>query len=106
MKTTATTERNRTSLAGQRVSTTTCPLPPGPVHGTVSLYEPDETYKSKSEVVYAFKYEKVGILVASYSARIPGKQRPTRPETERPSPLTSCSLERRTRGRVAGLAGP
>ena len=92
--------------AGQRVSTTTCPLPPGPVHGTVSLYEPDETYKSKSEVVYAYKYEKVGILVASYSARVPGRPRPTHPETERPSPLAPCSLERHTRARVAGLARP
>jgi hypothetical protein len=93
-------------VAGQRVSTTTCPLPPGPVHGTVSLYEPDETYKSKSEVVYAFKYEKVGILVASYSARIPGRPRPTHPETERPSALASCSLERHARGHVTGLAPP
>jgi hypothetical protein len=85
--------------AGQRVSATTCPLPPGPVHGTVSLYEPDETYKSKSEVVYAFKYEKVGVLVASFSAHIPGRPRATRPEAERPSPLTSCSLKRLRRRR-------
>ena len=93
-------------VAGQRLSTTTCPLPPGPVHGTVSLYEPDETYKSKSEVVYAFKYEKVGILVASFSARVPGRPRPTHPEAERPSPLVSCSLEMHRRGRVTGLARP
>jgi hypothetical protein len=77
--------------AGQTVSTTTCPLPPGNIHGTVSLYEPDETYKSKSEVVYAFKYEKVGVLVASFSVHVPGAPRPVKPESEFPSPLSSCS---------------
>ncbi len=57
--------------AGQTVSTTTGPLPPGLIHGTVSLKEPDEVYKHKSEVVYAFKYEKVGVLVASFAIRVP-----------------------------------
>ena len=77
--------------AGQTVSTTTCPLPPGVVHGTVSLYEPNEVFKSKSEVVYAFKYEKVGVLIASFSVHIPGTPSPINPETENPSPLASCS---------------
>jgi Sigma-70 region 2 len=77
--------------AGQTVSTTTCPLPPGIVRGTVSLYEPDEVFKNKSEVVYAYKYEKTGILVASFSVRIPGAPHPTNPEAERPSPFASCS---------------
>jgi hypothetical protein len=77
--------------AGQAVSTTTCPLPPGIVHGTISIYEPNEIFKHKSEVVYAFKYEKAGILVASFSVRVPGPPHPTTPETERPSPLSSCS---------------
>jgi hypothetical protein len=76
--------------AGQLVSATTCPLPPGPVHGTVSLFEPDEVFTRRSEVVYAFKYEKVGVLVASFSARIPGRPRATRPEAEQPSPLSAC----------------
>ncbi len=57
--------------AGQTVSTTTRPLPPGLIHGTVSLKEPDEVFKHKSEVVYAFKYEKVGVLVASFAIRVP-----------------------------------
>jgi hypothetical protein len=78
--------------AGQTVSTTTCPLPPGLIHGTVSLHEPNEIFKSKSEVVYAFKYEKVGVLVASFSARIPGIPSRFDPEREhRSSPFTSCS---------------
>jgi hypothetical protein len=77
--------------AGQTISTTTCPLPPGVIHGTVSLHEPDEVFKSRHEVVYAFKYEKVGVLVASFSVRIPGTPRPSKPEAERPSPLESCS---------------
>jgi hypothetical protein len=77
--------------AGQTVSTTTCPLPPGLIHGTISLHEPDETFKRKSEVVYAFKYEKVGVLVGSFSVRVPGTPRPAKPETERTSPLESCS---------------
>ncbi|MGH2902524.1 MAG: hypothetical protein ACRDK7_02860 [Solirubrobacteraceae bacterium] len=86
--------------AGQTVSTTTCPLPPGVIHGTVSLHEPNETYKNKREVVYAYKYEKRGVLVASFTARIPGtpshanpESRPTiNPETKRPeSPFSSCS---------------
>ena len=76
---------------GQRVSTTTCPLPPGTIHGTVSLYEPDEVFKHKSEVVYAYKYEKTGILVGSFSVRVPGAARTPRPERETPSPLASCS---------------
>lgn len=76
--------------AGQSVSTTTCPLPPGLIHGTVSLYEPDEVFKHKSEVVYAFKYEKVGVLVASFSVRVPGASSRISPENERPSPLASC----------------
>jgi hypothetical protein len=85
--------------AGQTVSTTTCPLPPGVIHGTVSLHEPNEVFKHKSEVVYAFKYEKVGVLVASFSVRVPGAPRPTSPETERPSPFASCSaLMLRPRG--------
>ena len=78
--------------AGQTVTTTTCPLPPGMIHGTVSLYEPDEVFKSKSEVVYAYKYEKVGVLVGSFSVRVPGKRSSVSPEAERfPSPLASCS---------------
>ena len=78
--------------AGQTVSTTTCPLPPGRIHGTVSLYEPDEVFKSKSEVVYAYKYEKTGVLVGSFSVRVPGKPSSVSPEAERfPSPLASCS---------------
>jgi len=78
--------------AGQTVSTTTCPLPPGPVHGTVSLHEPDEVFKNKSEVVYAFKYEKRGVLVASFSVRIPGVPNQINPETEHyQSPFASCS---------------
>ena len=77
--------------AGQTVSTTTCPLPPGRIHGTVSLYEPDEVFKSKSEVVYAFKYEKRGVLVASFSVRVPGAGR-GKPDIEGyDSPFTSCS---------------
>ncbi|MGH2865674.1 MAG: hypothetical protein ACRDJX_10565 [Solirubrobacteraceae bacterium] len=79
--------------AGQIVSTSTCPLPPGRIHGTVSLYEPDETFKSKSEVVYAYKYEKVGVLVASFSARVPGTPTRAKPESKhRSSPFTSCSV--------------
>jgi hypothetical protein len=77
--------------AGQTVSTTTCPLPPGVIHGTVSLHEPYEVFKRKSEVVYAFKYEKVGVQVASFSVHIPGTPSPIKPETEYPSPLASCS---------------
>ncbi len=57
--------------AGQRVSFSTGPLPPGITHGTVSLAEPDEVFKNKSEVVYQRKYEKEGILVASFSVRVP-----------------------------------
>jgi hypothetical protein len=78
---------------GQTVSTTTCPLPSGEqIHGTISLFEPDETYESKSEVVYAYKYEKVGELVGSFSVHVPGTPRPNDPEADRPrSPLTSCS---------------
>jgi hypothetical protein len=78
--------------AGQTISTTTCPLPTGQVHGTISLFEPDETYKSKSEVVYAYKYEKIGELVGSFSVHVPSSPRPNDPEADRPmSPLTSCS---------------
>ncbi len=78
--------------AGQTVNTTTCPLPPGIIHGTVSLYEPDEVFKHRSEVVYAYKYEKRGVLVASFSVRIPGTPRQIHPETGRyQSPYTSCS---------------
>jgi hypothetical protein len=77
---------------GQTVSTTTCPLPPGDIHGTVSLYEPNEVFKSKSEVVYAYKYEKVGVLVASFSVHIPGAPSRVNPEAERyQSPFASCS---------------
>ena len=77
---------------GQTVSTTTCPLPPGPVHGTVSLHEPDEVFKNKSEVVYAFKYEKRGVLVASFSVHVPGTPSTINPETEHyQSPFASCS---------------
>jgi hypothetical protein len=88
--------------AGQRVGTTTCPLPPGLIHGTVSLYEPNEVYKHKSEVVYAYKYEKRGVLVASFSVHIPGPPSHVNPENRRPtlnrktghfeSPFESCSL--------------
>jgi len=78
--------------AGQTVSTTTCPLPPGDIHGTVSLSEPNEVFKNKSEVVYAFKYEKVGVLVGSFSVRVPGTASTINPETERgQSPFASCS---------------
>jgi hypothetical protein len=77
---------------GQTVSITTCPLPPGVIHGTVSLHEPNETFKSKSEVVYAYKYEKRGVLVASFSVRIPGTPSRANPESERlSSPFSSCS---------------
>jgi len=76
--------------AGQVVSTTTCPLPPGVIHGTVSLYEPDEVFERKSEVVYAFKYEQVGVLVASFSVHVPRTARPSNPESANLSPLT-CS---------------
>lgn len=83
--------------AGQTVSTTTCPLPPGVIHGTVSLHEPDEVFKSKSEIVYAYKYEKRGVLVARFSVRVPGKSNAISPESERSeSPFASCgALERR-----------
>ncbi len=57
--------------AGQTVSVTTNALPPGEIHGTVSLKEPDEVFKHRSEVVYAFKYERIGELVASFSIRVP-----------------------------------
>jgi hypothetical protein len=57
--------------AGQTVSATTGPLPAGVVHGTVSLKEPVEPHRSRSEIVYAFKYEKRGVLVASFSLRVP-----------------------------------
>jgi hypothetical protein len=78
---------------GQIVSTTTCPLPPGLIHGTVSLYEPDEVFKSKSEVVYAYKYEKTGVLVGSFSVRVPGRPSSVSPEAERfPSSLASCGV--------------
>jgi hypothetical protein len=86
--------------AGQRVSTTTCPLPPGLIHGTVSLYEPDEAFKDKSEVVYAYKYEKRGVLVASFSVHVPGTPNHVNPESEPrisrvanrfESPFMSCS---------------
>jgi len=78
--------------AGQRVGTTTCPLPPGEIHGTVSLYEPNELFKSRSEVVYAYKYEKRGILVASFTVHVPGA--PGRGDAEAvrdQSPFTSCT---------------
>lgn len=83
--------------AGQTVSTTTCPLPPGVIHGTVSLHEPDEVFKNKSEIVYAYKYEKRGVLVARFSVRVPGKASTISPESERyESSFASCSaLERR-----------
>jgi hypothetical protein len=77
---------------GQSVSTTTCPLPPGVIHGTVSLHEPDEVFKSKSEIVYAYKYEKRGVLVASFSVRVPGKASAISPERGLyESPFASCS---------------
>jgi hypothetical protein len=76
---------------GQTVSTTTCPLPPGLTYGTVSLYEPDEVFKNKSEVVYAYKYEKTGVLVAKFSVHVPETPSHVDPETENPSPLASCS---------------
>ncbi|MHB8243091.1 MAG: hypothetical protein ACYDHN_14015, partial [Solirubrobacteraceae bacterium] len=58
-------------VRGQRITVTTRPLPPGVTHGTVSLAEPDEIYESKSEVVYQRKYEKEGVLVASFATRVP-----------------------------------
>jgi hypothetical protein len=73
------------------VSTTTCPLPPGLTYGTVSLYEPDEVFKNKSEVVYAYKYEKTGVLVAKFSVHVPGAPSHIDPETRNSSPLSSCS---------------
>jgi hypothetical protein len=86
--------------AGETVGTTTCPLPPGDIHGTVSLYEPNEIFTSKSEVVYAFKYEKRGVLVASFSVHIPGTPSQGNPEAVRDqSPFTSCTARvRRPRG--------
>lgn len=78
--------------AGQTVSTTTCPLPAGNIHGTVSLYEPNEPYTNKSEVVYAFKYEKLGELVGGFAVHVPGQPSHANPESaSRDSPLTSCS---------------
>lgn len=94
--------------AGQRVSTTTCPLPPGLIHGTVSLYEPNEVFKHRSEVVYAYKYEKRGVLVASFSVRVPGIPSRVNPEHEQrvnhktqrfESPFESCSARPRTPAR-------
>jgi hypothetical protein len=99
--------------AGQTISTTTCPLPTGYIHGTVSLYEPNEPYKHKSEVVYAYKYEKTGELVGSFAVRVPGAPRSSDPEADhRMSPLTSCSAieaaERRFRAlrRALGRVHP
>ena len=69
--------------AGQIITTTTCPLPAGYVHGTVSLFEPNEPYKRKSEVVYAYKYEKTGELVGSFSLHVPGKPSHVSPESLR-----------------------
>ena len=82
--------------AGQIISTTTCPLPAGYIHGTVSLYEPNEPYTSKSEVVYAYKYEKTGELVGGFAVHVPGKPSHTSPESTAlenrgESPLASCS---------------
>jgi len=83
--------------AGQTVATTTCPLPAGTIHGTVSLFEPDETYKSKSEVVYAYKYEKVGVLVGAFTAKIPGGVRQFAPVPGGESPYSSCGHRIRPR---------
>ncbi len=82
--------------AGQIITTTTCPLPPGNVHGTVSLFEPNEPYKHKNEVVYAYKYEKTGELVGSFALHVPGNPSRTSPASLRDqargeSPLSSCS---------------
>lgn len=82
--------------AGQLISATTCPLPAGYIHGVVSLFEPNEPYKSKSEVVYAYKYEKTGELVGSFAVHVPGKPSQTSPESKDAqsrgeSPLSSCS---------------
>jgi hypothetical protein len=78
--------------AGQTISTTTCPLPAGYIHGTVSLFQPNEPYKYKSEVVYAFKYEKRGVLVASFSVHVPRTPSTINPETEHyQSPFASCN---------------
>ncbi len=78
--------------AGETIAISTCPLPAGVIHGTVSLYEPDEVFKSKSEVVYAYKYEKRGVLVASFSVRVPGSPGRIDPEAQRfESPFISCS---------------
>ncbi len=84
--------------AGQVLSTTTCPLPAGTIHGTVSLFEPHETFKNKSEVVYAFKYEKVGVLVGSFTAQIPRTPNKSEPPGRFESPYSSCS-RRVPRGR-------
>lgn len=84
---------------GQTVGTTTCPLPPGDIAGTVSLFEPNEVFKSRSEVVYAFKYEKRGVLVASFKVHIPGTPRRINPEAQRGrSPFSSCT--ERVRGHL------
>jgi hypothetical protein len=77
--------------AGQTISTTTCPLPAGYVHGTVSLFEPTEPYKHRSEIVYAYKYEKTGVLVGSFAVHVPGKPNHINPESDQvESPLSSC----------------
>jgi hypothetical protein len=90
--------------AGQRISTTTCPLPAGYIHGTVSLYEPNEPYENKSEVVYAYKYEKTGELVGSFAVHVPGTLRPNDPEADhRMSPLTSCSAVEASERRFRAL---
>lgn len=78
--------------AGQLVSTTTCPLPAGYIHGAVSLFEPNEPYKSRSEIVYAYKYEKTGVLVGGFAVHVPGQPSHVNPESvQEESPLASCS---------------
>lgn len=93
--------------AGQIISTTTCPLPAGNVHGSVSLYEPNEPYTSKNEVVYAYKYEKTGELIGRFAVHVPGKPSHTSPESTAveshgESPLASCGRTPLRHGRRTG----
>ncbi len=79
---------------GQVLGALTCPLPAGYIHGTVSLYEPNEPYKSKSEVVYAYKYEKTGELVGSFAIHVPAAAGHIDPESGRgESPLADCTRQ-------------
>lgn len=100
--------RTESNIAvGQTITTTTCPLPPGNVHGAVSLFEPNEPYTSRSEVVYAYKYEKTGELVGAFAVHVPGKAGPIDAESMRgESPLASCSRVRVRHRRRTGRGRP